>query len=105
MVVSELITNAMQASTQADVRPRPEQTGTSLPVVYLRLLSDRQRVVIEVWDASPYSPTPRAVGLEEESGRGLMLVDALSTRWSWYPARRWGGGKVVWAELVARREI
>jgi len=32
-----------------------------------------------------------------ENGRGLILVDALSERWGYFPAH--GGGKVVWAEV------
>jgi hypothetical protein len=33
-----------------------------------------------------------------ESGRGLVIVDALSSRWGWYPE---GAGKVVWAAIEA----
>jgi hypothetical protein len=41
-------------------------------------------------------PEPGLPGLDDESGRGLMLVDALAERWGWdLPAS--GRGKVVWA--------
>ena len=34
-----------------------------------------------------------------ESGRGLLLVDALAARWHWYHPPRPQAGKVVWALL------
>jgi hypothetical protein len=93
LLVSEMITNGVQASramTQAAVR--------------LWLVSDRARVVILAWDASPQPPVPADPRADSENGRGLLLVDAISERWGWYlpdqqpgtdiPAQR---GKVVWA--------
>jgi len=88
LVVSEIVTNAVQASGEL-----------SLPgVVRLWLLSDRERVLVLVWDASPRHPVPAGESMDEigEGGRGLMLVDAMSERWSWYPDPE-TGGKVVWA--------
>jgi hypothetical protein len=38
---------------------------------------------------------------EEEGGRGLFLVAALSARWDWYLTED-PEGKVVWCELQAR---
>lgn len=35
---------------------------------------------------------------DSDSGRGLLLVSALATRWDWHP-RSDGPGKTVWAEL------
>jgi anti-sigma regulatory factor (Ser/Thr protein kinase) len=92
LVVSEIATNAIQASWLTG------QAG----VVRLWLLSDRQRVLILVWDASPHPPTPahHDQGQFQESGWGLMLVDSLSDQWSWYPAP---GGKVVWAMCSDRK--
>ncbi len=40
-------------------------------------------------------------GQDAEGGRGLLLVEAISHRWSWYATPE-QGGKVVWA-LSARR--
>jgi|SRR5450755_3519427 anti-sigma regulatory factor (Ser/Thr protein kinase) len=99
LVVSEFTTNAVLASTYPDGRPRYED-GSGLPALYLRLSSDRVRVLVEVWDANPHAPSPRAAGPGEESGRGLMLVEALCERWSWYTPRGLSG-KVVWAEMRA----
>ncbi|MHB9862265.1 ATP-binding protein [Streptomyces sp. YIM S03343] len=42
------------------------------------------------------SGTPEVVGTED-SGRGLLLVSGLATRWDWRP-RPDGPGKTVWAE-------
>lgn len=88
LVVSEIVTNAVQASGQL---PLPG-------VVRLWLLSDRERVLVLVWDASARHPVPAGEGTDElgEGGRGLMLVGAMSERWSWYPDPE-TGGKVVWA--------
>ena len=36
----------------------------------------------------------------EEGGRGLFLVETLSSRWAWYPAQELAG-KVVWCEIEA----
>lgn len=95
LVVSELVTNAVQA-TAARQLPTP---------VRLRLSSDGSRALVEVWDADSSPPQPRAAeadgvpALVAESGRGLLLVAALSARWGWYPERQYGG-KVIWAELL-----
>lgn len=86
LLVSELVTNAIQISRVA------EQDAP----VRLWLVSDRTQVVIFVWDASPLPPLPGDVGQEAESGRGLLIVQAVSARWGWdFPPGM--GGKVVWA--------
>jgi anti-sigma regulatory factor (Ser/Thr protein kinase) len=88
LVVSEIFTNAVQASRLL-IQPS---------VVRLWLLSERRRVLILVWDGSPRPPMPldHTAGEIYEGGRGLMLVGAVSDRWSWYPVPE-TGGKVVWA--------
>jgi hypothetical protein len=55
-------------------------------------------IVIEVWDADSALPVPQHGTCEEEGGRGLMIVAALSAKWDWFPAPQ--GGKVVSAELA-----
>lgn len=97
LVVSELVTNAVRASTGPDGRPK-YNAKTGLPRVGLRLSSDRARVRIEVWDQDFHRPTAKAAGPDDESGRGLMLVEALCDRWGCdTPPGR--DGKAVWAEL------
>lgn len=54
-------------------------------------------VRIEVRDRSRAAPEPRRPGACSESGRGLLMVEALSLRWG---CERRGRGKVVWAELA-----
>ena len=66
----------------------------------LRLASDGVRVLIEVQDGSPQPPVPADATAEDEIGRGLCLVEAMSTAWNWYPHRA-SGGKVVWAVVPA----
>ena len=96
LIVSELVTNAVRASTGPDGRPRYD--GSSMPVVVLRMASDHIRLLIEVWDGIPGAPAAAHPGPDDESGRGLMLVAAQCDRWSWQTAPGWPG-KVVWAEL------
>ena len=88
LIVSEMITNAVDASIALPDRP---------PVA-LRLLADGTSLVIEVWDRSPLDVEPREVGADAECGRGLTVVAALSDHWGW--ERTGDGRKVVWAELA-----
>lgn len=58
-----------------------------------------RRIRIEVSDACPERPPARsaAPSPDDESGRGLYLVDVLATRWGATP--RDPVGKTVWAEV------
>jgi anti-sigma regulatory factor (Ser/Thr protein kinase) len=96
LIVSELLTNSVQATTDEDGQPRYGEAG--LPVVHLRLASDHARVLVEVWDSVPRPPAARQATSDEEGGRGLALVEALSDRWDWTTVPGWSG-KVVWAEI------
>jgi anti-sigma regulatory factor (Ser/Thr protein kinase) len=96
LIVSELVTNAVRASTGPDGRPRHGEAG--LPVVILRLTTDAARVLIEVWDDILAAPVAEQAGPEDESGRGLMLIEAVCDRWWWEVVPGWTG-KVVSAEL------
>jgi hypothetical protein len=53
-------------------------------------------VLVEVWDENSRLPEPAWPDLDDESGRGLMLVDALAARWGWDLPNS-GRGKIVWA--------
>ncbi len=99
LIVSELVTNAVQASaclagSRYDGRWTP---GT--PPVRLWLYSDRQSIMAAVWDANDRRPA-RAVpdDPEAEAGRGLLLVEMLSEQWG---VQTRGSGKVVWAVMTA----
>ncbi|WP_455355534.1 ATP-binding protein [Streptomyces sp. SYSU K217416] len=55
-------------------------------------------VRIEVHDAEPALPAPRAAGAWDEGGRGLALLAAVTDVWDVEPDPV-GGGKCVWFEL------
>jgi hypothetical protein len=38
---------------------------------------------VEVWDENDTLPAPNPPGLDDESGRGLIMVEALAERWGW----------------------
>ncbi len=80
-----------------DQDQRPYYTDEyGLACISLQLSADRQAALVEVWDENLTLPEPSQRGLDDESGRGLMLVDALAGRWGWdLPAT--GRGKIVWA--------
>jgi anti-sigma regulatory factor (Ser/Thr protein kinase) len=81
LVVSELVTNAvLHAGSPAKVE--------------VRVGNDCVR--IEVHDSTAELPTVREPGPFTVTGRGLLLVEALSDRWGASPT---AGGKVVWFEV------
>jgi anti-sigma regulatory factor (Ser/Thr protein kinase) len=81
VAVSELVTNSVLHAA-----------STTRVVVAV----DRDCVRVEVHDADATLPVPRRPGPDTVTGRGLLLVDALTDRWG---AERTGDGKVVWFEL------
>jgi hypothetical protein len=98
LVVSELITNAQKVSasftgSRFDGRWRP-----GVPPVRLSLCSDKERVLVEVWDGDDRMPEAQGIDLEAESGRGLLLVESLCAKWGAYRPEG-ASGKVVWAVL------
>ena len=88
MLVSELMTNAADASACMPERP---------PIA-LRLIATEKTLMIEAWDMSPLELEPREAGTYDECGRGLTVVAALAARWG---CERTGyRRKRVWAELA-----
>ena len=96
LIVSELAGNAVAASAGTD--GRPVYVDGRIPVIRVCLLTDGVRLLMEVWDQAPGIPVLREATGDEESGRGLMLVNAISDKWGWSPAKG-QPGKVVWAEI------
>jgi anti-sigma regulatory factor (Ser/Thr protein kinase) len=86
LVASEIVTNAIQASGQLKI--------IDPPVVRVTVNADRDSVLIRVWDGSDARPVRQQAGPSDDSGRGLTIIDALSTDWGTY---REQDGKVVWA--------
>ena len=102
LLVSELSTNVVRAATGSDGTPRYSEDGT-LPLLWIRLLSDGSRLMIEVWDTVPTAlgaPVARHAEPEEESGRGLEIIEMLAEDWGWETVPGWPGKK-VWAVLKA----
>ncbi|MEU7070243.1 ATP-binding protein [Streptomyces narbonensis] len=71
---------------------------------HLRLTATPARLLrVEVSDTRTERRPTRAAGppveVDADSGRGLVLVDALATRWGVAP-RPGAPGKTVWAELT-----
>jgi DNA-binding NarL/FixJ family response regulator len=85
LLTSELVTNAVV------------HAGSDVDVV-VRLTGALARV--EVTDRSELVPAPRLSSLDDDSGRGLALVQALARRWG--TNRQPGGGKTVWFEVPRR---
>lgn len=85
LLASELVTNAVQASGRLRT---PE-----IPVVRVWVTSDRESLIVGVWDACEDMPVRHHAGPEAIDGRGLLLVETLSKDWGTY---RQAHGKVVW---------
>jgi anti-sigma regulatory factor (Ser/Thr protein kinase) len=88
LVLSEIVTNALiHGQSDVDVRMRRHVGG----------------IRVEVQDSSPQPPVPTVIvaddvmNAEAESGRGLLIVDALAKAWGSSPA---GRGKTTWIEMA-----
>lgn len=89
LVVSELVTNALRVS-------KPDQH-----IIVRVFRSEAGETVIEVWDQAEGMPTPLAPALQDEGGRGLIILSDLVVRWGRRPLAHRGTGKVVYAVLAA----
>lgn len=88
LVLSELVTNS--------VRHARTPSGRRIATRFERLPGG---VRIEVHDANATRPERREPSSDAESGRGLVLVDAV-TGGNWGVSDRDGVGKLVWAVCV-----
>jgi anti-sigma regulatory factor (Ser/Thr protein kinase) len=88
LIISELSTNAVLA-----LRPLDR------PVIRLTLTLVKGELSIFVRDYCPGAPQPTNAAYEDENGRGLLLVEAMSSRSGWYASEDGAPGKVVWAAL------
>ncbi|MFH8591487.1 PAS domain S-box protein [Streptomyces rimosus] len=81
LLASELMTNAVRHA---------------LGPVRLEIWYSDRELGVEVTDRSTPRPCARLAGCDEESGRGLLLVEALADAWSTRPETN---GKTVWFTL------
>ncbi|MFJ3308869.1 ATP-binding protein [Streptomyces sp. NPDC086549] len=88
VVTSELVTNAV--------------THSKSDRIVCRLHSTAHRIRIEVEDQNRGTtlPTPGQPDPDDQSGRGLLLVDALSEEWGVTGAPH-RSGRIVWADLTS----
>lgn len=82
LLVSELLSNAVRHACGP---------------LSLRLRRAGAELSVEVCDGSPVVPQARYAVADEESGRGLLLVDSLATAWGTLPTAE---GKAVWFSLT-----
>ncbi|MFC4529918.1 ATP-binding protein [Sphaerisporangium dianthi] len=85
LLVSEVVTNAMRHSWGA----------------VMSLAMDDGTLRCEVQDTNPAPPRVREVHEGDEGGRGMYLMQALSTSWGSHPLST---GKVVWFEVACEPE-
>jgi anti-sigma regulatory factor (Ser/Thr protein kinase) len=96
-VVSELVTNAVIASTK-DGKPLYDELGRML-TIGLTLRTDTRLLRIDVWDRAQGAPVQGNADLTAVSGRGLPMVAYFSSgRWGW-TSRNQHGWKSVHAVL------
>jgi two-component sensor histidine kinase len=96
LLVSELTTNAVRASAHVAHQQRETGQAPHAPQMRLWLTSDRQSVLIQVWDDDHHIPVRQDAEQDAEAGRGLLLVENLSTQWGCY-APDGPDRKIVWA--------
>jgi anti-sigma regulatory factor (Ser/Thr protein kinase) len=85
LLITELVTNAVLHGG---------------PPILLAVECDDTSLHVRVRDGSTVLPSRREVGLESEGGRGMTLVELLTSTWGVTPVADEGGvGKEIWFEL------
>ena len=82
LVVSELVTNAVVHGRARTVSVQIERHGSA--------------TTVSVDDPSGSAPVPSHPGPHSDHGRGLLVVEAICTRWGYSAIP---GGKRVWCEI------
>jgi signal transduction histidine kinase len=85
LVISELVTNAITHAASS---------------CRVRLSINSSTLRIDVVDGGTGTPEPRPPSETHEHGRGLHMVDAVTSAWGLEEVP--GEGKLVWAELTRR---
>jgi signal transduction histidine kinase len=86
LVTSELVTNAIEHSEED---------------IFVRFRAEHDMIRIEVVDSGGGTPEVLDRGSDNETGRGLLIVDRMTDGWGWHPL---GEGKRVWADLLLESE-
>ena len=73
--------------------------GLDQAAIRLVLTFDRGELAILVRDDHPDVPLAAQPGADDESGRGLLIVEHLSDRCGWYPLEDSKPAKVTWAVI------
>lgn len=80
LVATEMITNSADATREFTRGHRLPHT----PPVRVWLLGSDTSVAVLVWDGVRRVPVPRTAGPDDESGRGLAIIDAFCSEWDCY---------------------
>jgi len=97
LLVSELTTNAVKFTEPVQMSRWKDSDLATVERISLTLRYLTGQVVIEVSDSDVNPPQMADADVNAESGRGLMLVDALSKEWSYFLPP--SGGKTVYCVL------
>jgi NAD(P)-dependent dehydrogenase (short-subunit alcohol dehydrogenase family) len=91
LIVAELTANAITAAIP---------THGTHPAISLTIHDRPGQLTIIVWDNGPGHPRLASATDDDEAGRGLNIIEALTGRqWGWWPTPE-PGGKVAWATMT-----
>jgi anti-sigma regulatory factor (Ser/Thr protein kinase) len=96
LITSELVTNALAATGRTTGPPNPAPGETPAPItIAIRL--DRSTIILAVHDTSTVPPKLTNESDDAENGRGLHIVNALTSQWGHYHPTH--GGKTIWCHI------
>lgn len=98
LLVSELVTNAVRATGGVGGPVDERVYAGAVKPVFLSLSVVAESLLIEVWDMSAVLPLRRVASRNDETGRGLLLVQTLSKEWGCEMPDT--GGKIVWCKCL-----
>lgn len=98
LLVSELVTNAVRATGILDESVDESLLVGKVNPVYLCLSLAAETLLIQVWDSSSTPPQRHMASEDDETGRGLLLVQTLSKEWGCEVLKT--GGKIVWCRCL-----
>ncbi|MFF4411395.1 ATP-binding protein [Streptosporangium sp. NPDC001559] len=98
LVVSELVSNAIKAHA-VSLAALETAALASPDRIWMDLYQAEGAIVLRVWDAGSASPVLKDPDPDDEGGRGLYLVDLLTSGWGYHRPK--SGGKIVWCTLAA----